>query len=114
MTQAEMNAIRQGLEARLTALHDAGTRTADDRQPVILDQSAVGRLSRIDSMQMQQMALATQRRRETDMQRIQSAIKRIDRGDYGFCVACDEPIAQKRLQADPAVPTCLDCAARQG
>lgn len=109
-----LSGVRAELLSRLAALREASSRTQEDRKPVILDQSSVGRLSRMDSMQMQQMALAAERRRETDIQRIESAIRRIDKGDYGYCVVCDEPIAQKRLDADPAVPTCLSCAVKHG
>ncbi len=82
----------------------------DDRAPVELDQQSVGRLSRMDALQVQAMAQETERRRQARIQAIAAALKRIEDGDYGFCVACDEEIAAKRLDLDPAVPTCIDCA----
>jgi DnaK suppressor protein len=97
----------------LDELRTASASTAESRKPVELDQSSVGRLSRIDSMQMQEMALASERRRETELLRIEAAIRRIDNEDYGFCIVCDEPIAPRRLEADPAVPTCVRCASKQ-
>jgi RNA polymerase-binding transcription factor DksA len=48
--------------------------------------------------------------RENELLRIAAAIRRIDTGNYGFCVVCEEPIAPNRLEADPAVPACVDCA----
>ena len=39
-----------------------------------------------------------------------AAIKRIDEGEYGYCTACGEEIAEKRLAADPIVATCIACA----
>lgn len=110
----DLAAIRKALVARLEELRAASSRTAEQRQPVVLDQSSVGRLSRIDSIQMQEMALATERRRELEIQKCEAAIRRIDNDDYGFCVVCDEPIAPKRLKADPSVPTCLRCATAAG
>jgi len=108
----DLAAIRADLLARLAALRASSATTAPDRKPVILDQSAVGRLSRMDAMQVQEMAQAAERRRETDIRRIGIALRRIDEGGYGCCVLCDEPIGEKRLAADPAVPTCIDCAAQ--
>ncbi len=115
MTASDHNglaAIRRDLVQRLDAVRSASASTADSRKPVELDQASVGRLSRMDSLQMQEMALASERRRDIEFQRIAAAIRRIDSGDYGLCIACDEPIAPKRLEADPAVPTCVRCAGK--
>lgn len=106
----DLAAFRRRLEEKLPALRNASLLTTEDRKTVMLDQSSVGRLSRIDQMQMQEMARAAERRREVDLQRIEAALRRIDKGDYGLCTVCDEPIAQKRLEADPAAPTCVRCA----
>lgn len=82
----------------------------DDRSTVTLDQQSVGRLSRMDAMQRQAMAKATERRRETERRRILAALDRIADGEFGFCTECGERITQKRLEVDPTAPTCLSCA----
>jgi DnaK suppressor protein len=82
----------------------------DSRRPVTLDQPSVGRLSRMDALQMQAMAIETERRRQTRLRRIDAALERIDQGEFGYCVSCDEPIAAKRLEFDPTSPRCLGCA----
>lgn len=110
MTDAELEALKQALTDRLDALRQSTESTAHSRKPVALDQAAVGRLSRMDALQMQAMAQATERRRGQEIERIQAALARIADGDYGFCVACGEPIGAKRLAADPVVPTCIACA----
>lgn len=105
------------LEARrrqLLALRDqlvADDAAAEDmRAPVTLDQESVGRLSRIDAMQVQAMALAAQRHRQAERNRIDAALTRIDSGDYGWCVRCGEEIEAKRLDHAPATAMCLACA----
>ncbi len=80
------------------------------RKPVELDQSRVGRLSRMDALQDQAMALETKRRREIELRRIEAAFERVKSGDYGYCVTCGEEIQLKRLEFDPATPVCIDCA----
>ena len=55
-------------------------------------------------------ARETERRRHLELQRIDSALARVAEGDYGFCVNCGEEIAARRLELDPAVPICIDCA----
>lgn len=77
----QLHAIRQELEALISG-------SSDSRSTVELDQSAVGRLSRMDALQGQQMALATDRRRALELKRIESALARLEDGDYGYCVRC--------------------------
>jgi len=79
-------------------------------QIVELDQSSVGRLSRMDAMQGQAMAIAANQRRQIELQEIEAALKRIDQEAYGYCLECDEEIAEPRLKLDPATPLCIDCA----
>ncbi len=86
------------------------TAAQNSTKPVELDQTMVGRLSRMDAMQQQQMALASERRRQRILQKIEAAFKRIEEKDYGYCVKCDEPINEKRLEFDPTILTCITCA----
>ncbi|MEO9902375.1 TraR/DksA family transcriptional regulator [Nisaea sp.] len=95
--------------AELKAVMKAATGDAD---PVELDQSRVGRLSRMDALQGQAMAKETERRRGLELQRIASALARIEDDDFGYCVTCGEEIPLKRLELDPAVTTCIACARR--
>jgi len=76
---------------------------------VELDQSKVGRLSRMDALQAQQMALETARRREIQLQKIDSALRRIGEGNYGNCFICGEEIGADRLNFDPASTRCIGC-----
>ena len=79
-------------------------------KPVELDQQSVGRLSRMDAMQGQAMALATRQRQEQRMRQLIAALRRIDEDDYGYCEDCGKPINPRRLEIDPATLFCLDCA----
>lgn len=99
------------LEARCQELQEIRKTSGDARAVVELDQQSVGRLSRMDALQGQAMALEQDRRREQELARVDAALARIASGDFGFCIACDEPISEKRLRLDPAIPTCIDCAA---
>lgn len=81
-----------------------------ERDPVELDQQSVGRLSRMDALQVQAMAQEIERRRQSRIQILTAALKRIEDDDFGFCVACGEDIAPARLDLDPAIPTCINCA----
>lgn len=84
--------------------------TEAERKPVTLDQSMVGRLSRMDALQNQAMALEAERRRHVELQRIEAALQRIKDGEFGYCIICGEDIEPKRLENDPTVPNCIACA----
>lgn len=83
---------------------------SDDGKPVELDQTRVGRLSRMDALQNQAMAQETERRRRQELIRIDAALRRIEDETYGDCAECGEAIAEKRLALDPSAVLCIDCA----
>ena len=102
--------VRDQLMTLKAELEDLEELTEDNRKPVNLDQQSVGRLSRMDSLQVQAMDLAQQQARRRQIVRINAALERLDSGDYGYCVTCDEPIGSKRLELDPSTPLCVACA----
>ena len=102
--------LREKLLARREELLAEDAMSAEGRAPVTLDQDSVGRLSRIDAMQIQAMALAQARRRKAERGGIDEALRRMDEGDYGYCLKCGDDIAPARLEHSPAVTTCIECA----
>jgi DnaK suppressor protein len=104
--------FRARLEQQRDELLDTNELALSSTMPVELDQTTVGRLSRMEAIQAQAMAVATQNRRELQLQRIKAALTRLDEGEYGDCVDCDEPINPRRLAFDPTAALCLTCAQR--
>ena len=98
------------LEERLGAIRAECEAQRKEGAPVELDQTKVGRLSRMDAMQQQAMAQASIRRAELEAQRIRMALDRLRSGDYGYCMKCEEEIAVGRLRVDPATLVCIECA----
>ncbi|MBX7458585.1 TraR/DksA C4-type zinc finger protein [Qipengyuania sp. 1NDH17] len=107
MTEYE---VRSHLIARREALEAEDAANADSRDTVELRQDSVGRLSRMDALQQQAMAQATARRRVAERARIEAALARLDEGEWGWCTACGNEIAEKRLAHDPSVARCVECA----
>ena len=105
-----IKALRKALLDWRAELVRISVMSAESREAVELDQTRQGRLSRQDALMQQEMAKETERRRQTDMKRIEMTLKRMETEDYGYCIKCDEPIAAKRLEIDPAILTCIDCA----
>lgn len=102
--------FRELLHARQAELRELSDISAQSRGAVELDQASVGRVSRIDAIQQQAMALNNERARANELERIKAALARIEDGDYGACLACGEDIPEKRLRFDPSIATCVDCA----
>jgi len=94
-------------QAELCELEQTGD---DASKTVELDQTRVGRLSRMDALQGQAMSLEMKRRRQLELKNIAAALRRIENDEYGYCVKCDEEIVTKRLEFDPAAAFCFKCA----
>ncbi len=90
----------------LRALSDA---SREGRAPVELDQQSVGRLSRMDAMQQQSMDVAREERRRQRLAVLAAALRRLDGGEYGYCLACGEDIVPQWLEMYPAVTLCVSC-----
>jgi DnaK suppressor protein len=110
MTNAEVTYFTEQLHAIIAELTSMDRATSDSRATVILDQTSVGRLSRMDAMQQQAMANATSQRRQFEITQAKSALQRIAQGEYGYCCECGDDIAAKRLEHNPSVATCITCA----
>ena len=110
MDDAQRKALYDQLLERREALRQLLIESADATRTVELDQSRQGRLSRMDALQGQEMAKATRARREHELARIDGALRRMENDEYGDCFVCGEPIPARRLQNDPSVTRCVDCA----
>ncbi len=109
MEQKQLDNFRATLVSLREEIEQLSTDSRDAIGTVTLDQSKVGRLSRMDAMQAQQMAQETARRRQLQLQKIQSALHRMDTDDYGCCFKCGDDIAIARLNVDPASTRCMGC-----
>ena len=90
-------------------LMEAEAENSEEVKTVELDQSRIGRLSRMDEMQNQQMALEAQRRRKIQIRKIDAAWQRIENGEYGLCSYCEDIIEVERLEFDPTSVLCAEC-----
>lgn len=97
----------QGELSEQAALGRTGADTVE------LDQTKVGRLSRMDAMQQQNMAKSTQRSTLERLRRVNAALAKIESGDFGYCDDCGEVIDSKRLEVQPEAPCCFACQSKQ-
>jgi DnaK suppressor protein len=106
----DLSFFKRELEKRRAAILALADERKEAAGTVELDQSRLGRLSRMDALQQQAMARATRQRSAMELQRIESALARIRSGDYGYCAECGEEIAERRLRIDPSALICIVCA----
>jgi DnaK suppressor protein len=102
--------FRRALQLREQQLVEQCAAGKEAEKPVELDQSRVGRLSRMDALQARALSAETQRRRQAELSRVRAALRRVDLGTFGDCMECGEPISSNRLQLDPAAVFCITCA----
>jgi len=107
MAQARWEKMLQDLRHELENLNLSAS---ESRETVELDQSRVGRLSRIDALQGQAMNNAIATRRHNKLLAIEAALERLEEKEFGYCLKCGDEITLKRLELDPTVALCLGCS----
>ena len=109
MTEDQIQRCKQSL-LKLDQEHQAlEEEFANSGDTGILDQTSVGRLSRMEAMEGQHMALEASRRREMRTEDIEGGLRRIESGQYGYCFYCEEEIDYSILEADPTNTRCSKC-----
>lgn len=113
-TQEAMHArVAQRIALELAELKASTVQNAASAGTVMLDQSSVGRLSRMDAMQQQAMAREMGARIALRQRALEAALARIDAGTFGRCCQCGVDIAPERLEAEPAAVFCAECVAER-
>ena len=93
---------------------EGDNRSAGAETAAIAPDSAIGRLSRQDAMQQQEMAKAAVRRRQARVVALHEALRRMDDGTFGMCAKCQEDIEYSRLEVAPELRLCAKCSAALG
>ncbi|MES9880558.1 MAG: TraR/DksA C4-type zinc finger protein [Sedimenticola sp.] len=112
MSEVGTDFFHQLLLKRQEALLSVAETAAEAADTVALDQTRMGRLSRMDALQAQAMSQEGNRRRDLELKRIALALRRIKEGEYGYCLDCGEVIAENRLKVDLSAPLCIGCAGK--
>lgn len=96
------------LLSRKDELKETLSSMKESSRPVDLN-DPIGRLSRMDAIQQQQMVLTAKKQTEINLQLVDAALERLEKGEYGYCLQCEEEIDQKRLLAKPEAAFCTKC-----
>lgn len=109
LTADQLIDLEELIIEELERIRSESEKSAAEREAISPDVS-IGRLSRLDSMQMQEVAKEAQRRREERIGRLELALEQLDAGTYGRCERCGEDIDYERLRTSPEATRCSACA----
>ena len=91
--------VLSGLGTRFDTMAGMGRVAEDDQAQISHDEFVSLRMNGLDYLQLRL---------------VEEALDRLDTGDYGMCLGCDEPIAEKRLRALPWARYCVACQENVG
>ena len=103
--RTELHADLLALRTELTAVLEG---FGGEIQPVEPD-PAIGRISRMDAIQIQQMAQANKRTTTQRLQRVEAALRRVEAEEYGESDEFGADIGYRRLKARPESAFCVHC-----
>ena len=86
--------VLSGLGMRFDTLACMGRVAEDDQAQLSHDEFVNLRMNGLDYLQLRL---------------VEEALDRLNAGDYGICLGCEEPIAEKRLLALPWARYCVAC-----
>ena len=115
-TAAEKKAVRTELEDDLVRLRKELDLSAKELQDLLRDgvDGAGNDQADVGSTSLErdaEMSLAANQR-ELLLQ-TEKALDRLERGTYGHCESCGEPIGKGRLMAFPRATLCMECKQRE-
>ena len=109
LSRDEREVLRTRLAERAEELRVSLARP-DDETAAVTPDAAIGRLTRVDAMQMGHMTMALRRQKAQELLMVERALAAVVDGTYGTCQRCGDDIARARLDARPAALLCVACA----
>ena len=112
MTNTALQAYKQAL-LNLQGLLNKSLTLVDPSTESITPDRAIGRLTRMEAIQAQQISSASREQMKIRLKQTERALLQVEAGTYGLCARCNDPIPEGRLQVMPEAPFCLICASRK-
>ena len=97
--QAQLLQQKQELEQRLARIKE------NHRRPLETDSE-----ERANQLENSEVVDALGNEAREELQQIAAALTRMEKGEYGLCVACGDAISDQRLSAFPRADMCFECA----
>lgn len=104
MTKAEINKYKDILETRQAELLEV----LKNRDGITIEKSPDA-LDEVQNAAERELAIRNLDRESNLLRNVRAALRRIDEGEFGTCVHCEEEISPKRVAAVPWTPYCIAC-----
>jgi len=93
-----------------TKREELANRIEQRRQEIVADQEPDDEVGLAMRNSSAGMAIANIEREVRMLSEIELALRLMDKGEYGICTVCEEPIPNLRLRAIPWTRRCITCA----
>lgn len=104
MTKIELKKYKDILEARQAEL----SQVLRNRDGIAIEKSPDA-LDEVQHAAERELAIRNLDRESNLLRNVRAALRRIDEGNFGICVHCEEEISPKRINAVPWTPYCIQC-----
>lgn len=109
MEEVELEAFKIKLESLKLEVEHTIEMLKERTRPVSPDVS-LGRLTRQEALQEQNVAKENLRQSELRLKKINGALHRVHNKSFGECLECGDDIAPQRLEIMPENGYCIECA----
>lgn len=113
MTTQERQELKNAIEKDLASAYKEVANLQEKTKPIAPDCS-LGRLTRQEMIQEQQVYEHTLRELEIKIKKLMFALQRVESKEYGVCIECQEEIAHARLLLVPQSTHCVTCKQELG
>lgn len=109
MSPQERQVLKEKITLHIHKIQDEITELEELTQP-IGPENAIGRISRMDAINNKSVAEAALRSARKKLGKLQLALSKIDKPNFGVCERCQKPIPTLRLMYMPESTRCVNCA----
>jgi DnaK suppressor protein len=109
LTKKKMNELEKALRSRLAELLSEVDEVARNLETDNKERFADPTDQAVQELDRSRLLRFKERERKL-IRKIETALRRMEEGGYGECVACAAPIDVVRLEARPMTDLCIDCA----
>jgi len=108
MKKSDLNRFKKTLEAKRDDVVQRARETMEE--DMTLDSSELpDEMDLASTEYMQSFTFRLRGRDRIFLKKIEKALKKIEDGEFGICIECEEPISTKRLEARPEAELCIRC-----
>lgn len=109
LSDKERKELREKILAMLELVKGNIEELKEQTKP-ISPENSLGRITRMDAINNKSVNEAALRQAKIKMDRLETALQKIELPDFGVCVRCKKPIQAKRLMFMPQSARCVKCA----